>query len=434
MERAIDNRPPFRGLGGQTPKQLFRSLSTPCYIIDEASLRKNGEILASVMKNTGCKILLAQKAFSNYDFYPLLAEYLTGTEASGLFEARLGAEKMPGKEVHVFCAAYTDAEFDELLNYADHIVFNSPNQLRKFGAKAKSYGKSIGLRINPECSTQEGHAIYDPCASGSRLGTTRAMWDEKMTEELVELLDGLHFHTLCEQDSDALEETLKAVEEKFGDILPRMKWLNMGGGHHITREDYDISRLEKCISYVQEKWGVEVYLEPGEAVALNAGYLATRVLDVVKNGETEIAILDASAACHMPDVIEMPYMPPLYGGDTDCKKNCKDSDVDHLVADNSETDNFAVDNLGIFNAGEFVYRLAGPTCLAGDVIGDYGFEEELHEGDMLLFGDMAIYTTCKNNTFNGMPLPNIWKRSEEGMLTRLTDFGYEDFEMRLGGR
>lgn len=408
MEWAVDNRPPFRGLGGQTPKQLFRSLPTPCYIVDEAGLRRNGEILATVMKNTGCKILLAQKAFSNYDFYSLLAEYLTGTEASGLYEARLGAEKMPGKEVHVFCAAYTEAEFNELLNYADHIVFNSPNQLRKFGAKAKSYGKSIGLRINPECSTQEGHAIYDPCAPGSRLGTTRAMWDAKMTEELVELLDGLHFHTLCEQDSDALEETLKAVEEKFGDILPRMKWLNMGGGHHITRENYDIPRLEKAITYAREKWGVEVYLEPGEAVALNAGYLATRVLDVVQNGENDIAILDASAACHMPDVIEMPYMPPLYGGNADCKKNCNDST-------------------------EFVYRLAGPTCLAGDVIGDYGFEKELHEGDMLLFGDMAIYTTCKNNTFNGMPLPNIWKRTEEGMLTRLTNFGYEDFEMRLGG-
>lgn len=409
MEWAIDNRPPFQGLGGQTPKQLFRSLPTPCYIIDEAGLRRNCEILASVMKNTGCKILLAQKAFSNYDFYPLLAEYLSGTEASGLYEARLGAEKMPGKEVHVFCAAYTDTEFDELLNYADHIVFNSPNQLRKFGAKAKSYGKSIGLRINPEYSTQEGHAIYDPCAPGSRLGTTRAMWDEKMTEELVELLDGLHFHTLCEQDSDALEVTLNAVEEKFGDILPRMKWLNMGGGHHITREDYDVARLEKVITYAREKWNVEVYLEPGEAVALNAGYLATRVLDVVQNGETSSAILDASAACHMPDVIEMPYMPPLYGGNVDCKKSCNGS-------------------------AELVYRLAGPTCLAGDVVGDYGFETELQEGDLLLFGDMAIYTTCKNNTFNGMPLPNIWKRTEEGMLTRLTNFGYEDFEMRLGER
>ncbi len=403
MKRVTDSRPPFWGLDGQIPYEIFKDLPTPCYIIDEAALRRNCEILASVMKNTGCKILLAQKAFSNYDFYPLLAEYLSGTEASGLYEARLGAEKMPGKEVHVFCAAYTEAEFDELLNYADHIVFNSPNQLQKFGAKAKACGKSIGLRINPECSTQEGHEIYDPCAPGSRLGTTKAMWDEKMTEELTALLDGLHFHTLCEQDSDALEITLQAVEKNFGDILSRMKWLNMGGGHHITREDYDIRRLEKTVKYAREKWGVEVYLEPGEAVALNAGYLAARVLDVVQNGETSVAILDASAACHTPDVIEMPYKPPLYGADADCKKNC-------------------------------IYRLAGPTCLAGDVIGDYGFEENLQEDDLLLFGDMAIYTTCKNNTFNGMPLPNIWKRIQDGMLKRLTDFGYEDFEMRLGSR
>jgi len=248
-----------------------------------------------------------------------------------------------------------------------------------------------------------------------------------MTDELVELLDGLHFHTLCEQDSDALEVTLNAVEEKFGDILPRMKWLNMGGGHHITREDYDVARLEKVITYAREKWNVEVYLEPGEAVALNAGYLATRVLDVVRNGETSIAILDASAACHMPDVIEMPYMPPLYGGNTDCKKSCS-------VADGTDNVDCMEDIDNADNSVDFAYRLAGPTCLAGDVIGDYGFEAELQEGDILLFGDMAIYTTCKNNTFNGMPLPNIWKRTEEGMLTRLTNFGYEDFEMRLGGR
>lgn len=414
MEGGVDSRPPFRGLNGQNPGQLFTSLQTPCYIIDEAGLRRNGELLASVMQNTGCKILLAQKAFSNYDFYPLLADYLAGTEASGLYEARLGAEEMPGKEVHVFCAAYTGDEFDEILNYADHIVFNSPGQLEKFGAKAKARKKSVGLRINPECSTQEGHEIYDPCGPGSRLGTTRAMWDSQMTEALTGMLDGLHFHTLCEQDSDALEITLQAVEEKFGDILPRMKWLNMGGGHHITREDYDISRLEKVIRYAREKWTVEVYLEPGEAVALNAGYLATRVLDVVGNGDTRIAILDVSAACHMPDVIEMPYIPPLYGAEKLCRKNCSDSVGEERRA--------------------FAYRLAGPTCLAGDVIGDYCFEGKLQVGDMLLFGDMAIYTTCKNNTFNGMPLPNIWKRTAEGILIRLTDFTYEDFKMRLGDK
>ncbi|MCI8387195.1 MAG: carboxynorspermidine decarboxylase [Clostridiales bacterium] len=389
----------FKSLDGKNTNELFGRLPTPCYIIDEGKLRTNGEILASVMKNTGCKILLAQKAFSNFDLYPTLADYLAGTEASGLYEARLGAEEMPNGEVHVFSAAYRDDEFDEILKYADHIVFNSPRQLKKFAAKAKSAGKSIGLRVNPECSTQEGHEIYDPCAPGSRLGTTRAVFDSELGDEYITMLDGLHFHTLCEQDSDALETTLQALEAKFGDILPRMKWLNCGGGHHITRHDYDIARLERCISEVRAKYGLEVYLEPGEACALNAGYLASRVLDVVQNGDTQIAILDTSAACHMPDVIEMPYTPPL------------------LQAD---------------EGGEYSYRLAGPTCLSGDVIGDYSFGRELHEGDMLLFGDMAIYSTCKNNTFNGMPLPNIWKLSVDGELTRLTDFGYDEFKRRLG--
>ena len=307
-------------------------MKTPCYIIDEAKLQQNGELLAGVSERTGCKILLAQKAFSNYDFYPLLSQYLAGTEASGLYEARLGAEEMPGKEVHVFCGAYREEEFEELLQYADHIVFNSVHQLARFVGRAKEAGKSVGLRINPECSTQEGHAIYDPCAPGSRLGVTREVWNKEMTAELLELLDGLHFHTLCEQDADALETTLWAVEEKFGDILPQMQWLNMGGGHHITRPGYDVDKLEQCLIYAKNKWKLQVYLEPGEAVALNAGYLGTRVLDIVENNGTQIAILDASAACHMPDVIEMPYIPPLRGA---------------------------------VKAGPYRYRLAGPTCLAG---------------------------------------------------------------------
>ena len=398
MDRT-ETRPAFRSLNGGLPEDLFGGLKTPCYIVDEAAMRRNGEILFGVAKRPGCRVLLAQKAFSNYDFYPLLAPYLAGTEASGLFEARLGKEEMPGGEVHVFCAAYRDDEFDELLQYADHIVFNSPAQLQRFGPQAKERGKSLGLRVNPEHSTQEGHAIYDPCAPGSRLGTTRAAWDAEMTPELTDLLDGLHFHTLCEQDSAPLAETLRAVEAKFGDILSRMKWLNMGGGHHITREDYDLPLLERTILYAREKWGVTVYLEPGEAVALNAGYLATRVLDLVTNGDTRTAILDVSAACHMPDVIEMPYTPPLYGAGEE---------------------------------GPFPYRLAGPTCLAGDVIGEYRFPSELRTGDLLLFGDMAIYSTCKNNTFNGMPLPDLWRRGEDGALTRLTDFGYRDFKYRLG--
>lgn len=396
---AADLRPPFAHL--RNPEALFRNLPTPCYVLDEAQLRRNGEILAGVAKRTGAKILLAQKAFSNYDLYPVLAPFLAGTEASGLYEARLGREEMPEGETHVFCAAYRAEEFGELLEVADHIVFNSPRQLEKFGFQAKAAGKSIGLRINPECSTQEGHAIYDPCAPGSRLGTTRAQWDAHMTPELTALLDGLHFHTLCEQNSDALKTTLDAVAEKFGDILPRMQWLNFGGGHHITRPDYDIPKLEDCIRRAQKDWQVTVYLEPGEACALNAGYLVTTVLDLPANGNTKLAILDMSAACHTPDVIEMPYRPPLYG-----------------AAEAKEK--------------KLTYRLGGPTCLSGDVIGDYSFDAPLQEGDRLVFGDMAIYTTCKNNTFNGMPLPGIWVLHEDNTIENIRSFGYQDFKNRLG--
>ena len=393
--------PQFAGLANYDLQALFDRLPSPAYVIDQARLRANGEVLADLAQRTGCKVLLAQKAFSNYDFYPLLSQYLAGTEASGLYEARLGKEKMPEGEVHVFCGAYREDEFEALLQYADHIVFNSIHQLKKFGPAGKQAGKSLGLRINPECSTQEGHAIYDPCAPGSRMGVTRAVWDQEMDKATLELLDGLHFHTLCEQNSDDLRTTLKAVEEKFGDVLSKMTWLNMGGGHHITRPDYDLATLEDCIRHAQQTWGVTVYLEPGEAVALNAGYLVSRVLDVVENGGVKIAILDASAACHMPDVLEMPYQPPILGADP--------------------------------QPGEgHPFRLAGPTCLAGDVVGDYAFDHALQEGDLVLFGDMAIYTTCKNNTFNGMPLPNIWELDGEGRLTPLTAFGYQDFKCRLG--
>ena len=400
--RVRDSRPPFAGLANLSEEQLHR-LPTPCYLLDEAQLRRNGEILLGVQQRTGCRILLAQKAFSNFNVYPVLAPYLAGTEASGLYESRLGREELPEKENHVFCAAYRADEFEELLQYADHIVFNSPSQLAKFGPAAKAAGKSIGLRINPECSTQEGHEIYDPCAPGSRLGTTRAQWDAAVAAhpELPALLDGLHFHTLCEQDADALAVTLTAVEERFADLLPEMKWLNFGGGHHITRPGYDLATLERCILSVRQKYGVQVYLEPGEAWALNAGYLLTTVLDTLHNGDTSLAILDMSAACHTPDVIEMPYRPPLLDADEPGKKPC-------------------------------TVRLGGPTCLAGDIIGDYGFNSPLAEGDKLIFGDMAIYTTCKNNTFNGMPLPPIWLLSTDGSCRELVRFGYEDFKMRLG--
>jgi carboxynorspermidine decarboxylase len=402
MTARPDPRPAFSGLGGRDIEDLFRNIPTPAYVLDKAQLKRNGEILLGVHERTGVRILLAQKAFSNFDLYPLLAPYLQGTEASGLFEARLGKEEMPDGEVHVFSAAYPEQDFDELLTCADHILFNSPAQLKKFGKRAKEAGKEIGLRINPECSTQEGHEIYDPCAPGSRLGTTKAAFLQEMTPELIRLLDGLHFHTLCEQNADALEVTLHAVEDAFGDFLPQMKWINFGGGHHITRPDYDLQKLEACIRYAQTKWQTEVYLEPGEAVALNAGYLVTRVLDLPKNHDTSLAILDTSAACHAPDVLEMPYRPPL---------------------------------LSAGDAGEmrYTYRLGGPTCLTGDVFGEYSFDHPLNENELLVFGDMAIYTTCKNNTFNGMPLPSIWALDEDGSLKLLRSFDYSDFKMRLGG-
>ena len=382
----------------------MNELPTPCYVVDEALIEKNLKILKGVMDRTGARILLAQKAFSMYELYPLVGRYLSGATASGLYEAKLGYEEMvlplraQGRlcENHVFSPAFREEDWEELLKYSDHIVFNSWRQVEKYGVCAKQAGKSIGLRINPECSTQEGHAIYDPCAPGSRLGVTKANF---AAEELLPLLDGLHFHTLCEQNADALEQTLDAVEEKFGEYLLRMKWINFGGGHHITRADYDIDRLERCIRRMQDKYDLTVYIEPGEAVALNAGFLVTTVLETARNG-IDIAILDTSAACHMPDVLEMPYRPPL--------------------ADSGE-------------AGEkaFTYRLGGPTCLAGDVIGDYSFDHPLQEGERLVFEDMAIYSMVKNNTFNGMPLPTIALRKADGECEIVRKFGYEDFKCRL---
>lgn len=373
-------------------------LPTPCYVIQEEQLRQNLEILKGVMDRTGCKILLAQKAFSMYEVYPMIAQYLSGTTASGLYEARLGAEEMGipfGKETHIFSPAYKEEEFDEILTYCDHIVFNSFEQLERFGKRAAEAGKSVGLRINPQYSTQEGHEIYDPCATGSRLGVTI----EKFRPELLEYVDGLHFHTLCEQDAQPLHDTLKEVERQFGEWLPKMKWLNFGGGHHITREGYDIALLEQCICDMKEKYDLEIFLEPGEAVALNAGVLLTKVEEIVENS-IQIAILDTSAACHMPDVLEMPYRPPLQDG---------------------------------YEAEEkaYTYRLAGPTCLAGDVIGDYSFAEPLKRGDTLTFEDMAIYTMVKNNTFNGMRLPAIVLEDKDGECRVVRQFGYEDFKMRL---
>ena len=369
-------------------------IRTPYFLVDEKRLIQNLELLKKVEEEGPCRILLAQKAFSMFSVYPLIRKYLVGSTASGLYEARLGKEEFGG-ETHVFSPAYREDEFEELLTYADHLVFNSPSQLRKYSPRARALGKETGLRINPECSTQEGHAIYDPCAPGSRLGTTL----EQFEEELLPLLDGLHFHTLCEQDSDDLETTAEVFEKKFGKYLYQMKWVNFGGGHHITRKDYDVERLLRIVRHFHETYGVTVYLEPGEAVVLNAGYLVTSVLETLYNG-MDLAILDTSAACHMPDVLEMPYRPPLK-------------------------------NSGEPGEKSYTYRLGGPTCLAGDVIGDYSFDMPLKEGDRLVFEDMALYTMVKTKTFNGMPLPSIALRHVDGSKEVIRSFDYEDFKKRL---
>ena len=375
-------------------------LHTPCYVIDRDRLEENLKVLRGVMDRTGCRILLAQKAFSCYAVYPLISKYLCGATASGLFEARLCHEEMPGRENHVFSPAFREEDMPEILSICDHIVFNSIRQLELFGVRAKEAGLQVGLRINPQISTQPAeHAIYDPCAPGSRLGVTLDEF-RKAPANLVALLDGLHFHTLCEQNSDDLETTLNGFEEQFREWLPQMKWVNFGGGHHITRTDYDIPRLERCIERMTKGYGLTVYLEPGEAIALNAGYLHTQVLEVQHHeGAMDIAILDTSAACHMPDVIEMPYRPPL-----------RDS--------------------GLSGEKAYTYRLGGPTCLSGDIIGEYSFDTSLKEGQTLIFEDMAIYSMVKNNTFNGMPLPSIYLKQGSN-YTLIKSFGYSDFKSRL---
>ena len=375
---------------------MFENVKTPCYIVDERKLRANLEILKRVQEEADCKILLAQKAFSMFRVYPLIGEYLAGTTASGLFEARLGYEEM-GKENHVFAPAYKEGDVAKLDEICDHIIVNSYSQFDAH--KGTCRRASIGLRVNPECSTQEGHAIYDPCAPGSRLGITKAKFQEKFGNRLPKEVEGLHFHTLCEQNAGDLVTTFRAFEEKFSPYFSQIKWLNLGGGHHITRPDYQVDVLIDLIRSIRREYGLEVYLEPGEAIALNAGYLVTEVMDIVENG-MNILILDASAACHMPDVLEMPYRPPLRGG---------------------------------YEAGEkpFTYRLSSMTCLAGDVIGDYSFESPVQVGDRLVFEDMAIYSMVKNNTFNGIGLPSILLLRENGEIETVREFGYNDFKERL---
>lgn len=377
-------------------KQIdFTQIPTPSYVIEERLLKRNLSLLKSVMDRTGCKILLAQKAFSMFYYYPLIGSYLAGTTASSLFEAKLGNEEMGG-EVHIFNPAYQESEIEEIISLCDHMVFNTPKQWLKYKEIIQSSEKKIscGLRINPQYSEIEVE-LYNPCAKGSRLGTIL----DNIKEEDLEGLEGLHFHTMCEQNSDVLVRTLKVIEEKFGFLLKKMKWLNFGGGHHITRVDYDMEGLISAILHIKETYGVEVYLEPGEAIGLNTGYLVAKVLDVCgANGEC--AILDTSAACHMPDVLEMPYRPEI---------------------------------IGAGKAGEktFTYLIGGPTCLAGDIVGEYSFDEPLKEGDILVFCDMSHYSMVKNNTFNGINLPSIIAYTEKEGVVIVKQFGYEDFKMRL---
>lgn len=379
--------------------EVFNSLPTPSYIVDIKRLKENGEILKKLQEETGCKILLAQKCFSCFDTYPILSQYLAGTESSGLYEARLGYERMPGKEVHTFCAAYREDEIEEVIKYSGHIVFNSINQLKKYGQLAKDKNKSVGLRVNPEISTQVGHEMYDPCTPGSRLGVPIAEFS-KHYDEVKDLLDGIHFHTLCQQNSDDLKKTVLEFERKFANYIPNLKWLNFGGGHHITRFDYDIETLKETILYMKNKYNVQIYLEPGEGVVLNCGYLITRVLDTFKYANKNIGILDTSAACHNPDVLECGFLPPMY----DTNKEGYD----------------------------ITYRFGGPTCLSGDIIGEYNFNHHLKEKELLIFGDTALYTMVKSNTFNGMMLPNIYLLNEDNTTEKLTNFGYNDFMYRLG--
>ncbi len=371
------------------------TLPSPAYLVDERLLKKNLETLNYVQERTGAKILLAQKGFSMHALYPLVGKYLHGVTSSSLFEARLGYEEM-GKEVHVYAPAYVDRELNELLRYSDHMVFNSFDQWNRFKERVQNAPKAIscGIRVNPEYSEIEV-PLYDPCYNYSRMGVTLP----NFRPEELEGIDGLHFHTMCEQNSDTLERTLKVVEEKFGEYLHGMKWLNFGGGHHITRPDYDLETLIKCILHMKETYNVQIYLEPGEAVALNTGYLVATVLDTMHNG-MDIAILDTSAECHMPDVLAMPYRP------------------------------------GIIGAGEpgeypYTYRLGGMTCLAGDVIGDYSFPEPLKYGDKLVFLDMAHYSMVKNHMFNGVNLPAIASYNEEEGLKVIREFEYKDFSGRL---
>lgn len=378
-------------------KEQLNRLNTPCYIINESKLEENLKLLKLVQDKTGAKILLAFKGFAMWSMAKLVRTYISGTSASSVNEALLGRQEFGG-ELHCYAPAYSQADLDEHVKLADHIVFNSVGQWNKFKEQLKKHPHiQTAIRINPEHS-ETNKAIYDPSAPNSRLGTTFENFKAGLSD--LEGITGLHFHNLCELNADALERTLKAVEEKFGFYFDKISWINFGGGHHITRPDYDVEGIIQIINDFKSKYKLNVYLEPGEAIALNTGVLVSSVLDVFNNG-MDLAILDTSATAHMPDVLEVPYRPCLENGDEPGVK-------------------------------AYTYRLGGVTCLAGDIIGDYSFDTPLQINDKLVFGDMAHYTMVKNTTFNGVRLPDIYAfNSKMGKLTLVKEFGYNDYKSRL---
>ena len=383
---------------------MFEGLPTPCYVVDEGRIRHNLEILQQLEKDTGCHVLLAQKAFSMYSLYPMIGQYISGTTASGLYEARLGYEEM-GKENHVFAPAYKEKDMEELVQICDHIIFNSFAQYEKYKEMCRESAKvrkdkkavSVGIRINPQCSTQEGHEIYDPCGYASRLGVT----EEQFREDLLEDVEGLHFHTLCESTSYDLEKTLAQVENRFGHLLPHIKWLNMGGGHLMTRKDYDTAHLINLLrGFKQRHPGLEIILEPGSAFAWQTGTLVSTIVDIVENHGIKTAILDVSFACHMPDCLEMPYKPAIRGS------------VEPAP-------------------GTYAYRMGGNSCLSGDYIGDWHFDHELQIGDRIIFEDMIHYTTVKTTMFNGIPHPSIACLKSDGKAEIWREYDYYDYKTRM---
>jgi carboxynorspermidine decarboxylase len=372
------------------------AIETPVYLLDEPLIESNMKVLRQVKKRTGCRIFHALKAYASFATFPLMSGYLDGVCASGLHEARLGREEF-GKEVHTFSAAYRESEIDQILKYSDTVIFNSFYQLKRYGEAARRRGLAIGLRVNP------GHAevateMYNPCAPFSRLGIVHSLFSREFPK-YRRFVDGLHFHAMCQQNADVLQRILRSFERLYGKYIREVKWVNFGGGHHITREDYDLELLVRLIADFRKKYGVQVYLEPGEASVYNAGVLISSVLDIVRN-RIEIAIMDASAETHMPDVLLMPYRPEVLGS-------------------------------GRKNEKKYSYRLAGPSCLAGDVIGDYSFDRPLQRGDRLVFTDMALYSIVKNTTFNGINLPDIAVMRKGGKIEVIRRFGYKDYKDRL---